>query len=224
MLRQTPLATGEVYHVFNRGAHKQGIFLDDADFQRFQLNLHVANHAEPVLIREILDTKKYREPFSAFLADKTLVDVLAYTLLPNHFHLVLRQKVDGGITKFMRKVGVGYSMYFNLRHEHSGVLFQGRFKSSHIDSEPYFRWIFTYLHLNHLVLKCPDWESQGIENIDDVKKFMNSYRFSSFIDYSGNSRPEGVILSRADVPDFLRSQNDLEDLLKEYTENRSLYI
>ncbi|MHB1086517.1 MAG: transposase [Minisyncoccota bacterium] len=182
----------------------------------------MANHSEPVVVRDILESPRYREPFSAFPADKSLVDVLAYSLMPNHFHIVLRQKSEGGITKFMKKVCVGYSMYFNLSHEHSGVLFQGRFQSKHVDNEAYFRWIFAYTHLNPLDLKFPEWKNTGIEDLSAVRKYMNQYDYSSFLDYKGEDRPQKSILSLREAPEFLREQDDLEELLTSFAENRPL--
>jgi putative transposase len=222
MLRHVPLSSGETYHIYNRGAHKQAIFTNDQDYRRFQLGLHLANHSESVIIRDVLSSDKYREPFSGFPADKSLVDVLAYTLMPNHFHLVLRQKSEGGITRFMKKIGVGYSMYYNNKYEHSGTLFQGPFKSSHIDTEPYFRWIFAYVHLNPVELLRPDWLAQSNPNTVGIKEFINTYKYSSYMDYRQESRPEKAILS-TDVPDFLRGQDDLNDMLTNFSKYREQF-
>jgi len=225
MLRNTPLETGETYHIYNRGAHKQAIFSNEQDYRRFQLNLHLANHGEPVVIRDIISTEKYREPFSGFVADKSLVDVLAYTLLPNHFHLILRQKSDGGITRFMKKVGVGYSMYYNTKYEHSGTLFQGPFKSRHVDNEPYYRWLFSYIHLNLVQGILDSHEILSEDDRGSIRDTMSTYHYSSYIDYSGVNRPEKNILA-TDIPDFLREQDDLEDILstyKKYREQFSVY-
>lgn len=218
MLRKTPFALGETYHIFNRGAHKQAIFTCEADYGRFTLLLHLANNSEKVDTREVL--RKYKGQTSANIfeeekPDKSLVDVLAYSLMPNHFHLVLREKSEGGITKFLRKVLTGYSMYFNIVHGHSGILSQGAFKSSHVGNEPYFRYIFSYVHLNCLDLFEPAWKIKGIKHLTVLKIAASSYPYSSFIDYSTTIvRPERSILSLDTAPDFLKTQNDLEDLLQ----------
>ena len=151
-------------------------------------------------------------------SDKSLVDILAYCLIPNHFHLVLRQKSKDGITKFMNRIGTAYSMYFNTKYRHSGVLFQGRFKSVHIDSEQYFRYIFSYIHLNPIELVESSWKEKGIDDLARVKDFVNKYSYSSFLDYSAVARPPKEILAFNEAPDFLRSQNDLEDFLRWFTE------
>ncbi|KKU55273.1 MAG: hypothetical protein UX77_C0014G0004 [Parcubacteria group bacterium GW2011_GWA1_47_11] len=226
MLRKTALAVGETYHVYNRGAHKQSIFTSEGDYQRFLLLLHLCNQLGPLDFRRLLSKYKGRSFADIFEEEKneqSLVEILAYSLMPNHFHVVLRQKDEGGITTFLKKVLTGYSMYFNTKYAHSGVLFQGRFKSSHIDNEAYFRYIFSYVHLNPLDLFAPGWKECGLKNPDGARQYVNSYKYSSFFDYVGNNRAEKALLSFGQTPEFLKSQNDLEELLKVFTKDRPLY-
>lgn len=216
MLRGHALVAGEVYHIYNRGAHKQAIFTSERDYERFMLLLYLANTREPVQLGNLLT--KYRgrssmEIFDDVVFGERLVDVLAYALMPNHFHLVLKQRSDEAITLFMRKVSTAYSMYFNTKYEHSGVLFQGRFKSSHVGDEAYFRYIFSYVHLNPVGIVNPDWETAGIRDADAVRKFLKTYRYSSYPDYSVGIRPETKLLAMQETPDFLKEQDDLADLL-----------
>ena len=225
MIRNTPLAAGETYHIYNRGAHKHKVFTNDRDYRRFLLLCFLMNDATPIDMRRILKKYKGRSFVAVFKEEKpskSLVDILAYSLMPNHFHMVVRQKTENGITKFFKKVLTGYSMYFNTKYEHSGVLFQGRFKSRHIDNEAYFRYIFSYVHLNPLSLIEPGWEDVGVKDKDGVREFMNKYSYSSYQDYSHSKRPESSILSDSDIPEFLTSQNDLEYLLYSLTKDRPL--
>ena len=101
MLRDAPFVDGEYYHVFNRGAHKLDIFVEEKDYARFLLLLHLANTSEGLEMKRVF-SKYGGQPLSAIfeqeVCDKTLVDVVAYSLIPNHFHLVLRQKSPEGIT------------------------------------------------------------------------------------------------------------------------------
>lgn len=226
MLRETPFAVGETYHVYNRGAHKQAVFLTEEDYERFLALLYLMNDPTPVVFREI--GKKYKGRsyvlFDKEKPAKSLVDILAYTLMPNHFHIVVRQREEGGISKFFKKVMTAYSMYFNTKYDHSGVIFQGCFKSKHIDNESYFRYIFSYVHLNPLSLVEPGWEEVGIINKLVVRSFMEGYKYGSYQDYSksGTKRPQHSILAENDIPEFLTSQNDLEDLLANLTKDRPL--
>ena len=216
MLRDAPFIDGEYYHVFNRGAHKIDIFLEEKDYERFQLLLHLANNRDGVNLRNIFI--KYKgKPISAIfeseIPDKGLVEVLAYCLMPNHFHLVLRQKSENGISSFLKRLLTGYSMYFNLTNEHSGTLFQGPAKSRLVDNEAYFRYIFAYVHLNPLALIGYEKQKHSIEKTK-MREFLNSYPYSSFYDYNVANRPEKTVLALDSVPDFLKASNDLEDLLR----------
>lgn len=225
MLRETPLTTDETYHIFNRGAHQQEIFLTHQDYERFMFLLHVSNSVDQVHLRDLV--KKYRGPSSVSPYDhpvgKELVDILAYALMPNHFHIVIRQKIDDGISNFMRKVATAYAMYFNLVHEHSGVVFQGRFQSRHVATEPYYRWIFSYVHLNPIDLVESGWKERGIVDKNRVEHFVGTYPYSSYLDYRGVERAERSIIALDGVPDAIRKANDLEDLLKWERRGRFLY-
>ena len=214
-----PFAVGETYHLFNRGAHKQAIFTSQADYNRFALLLYLANNINAVNIRETLRSYKgqtFETIFEQEPRGEQLVDIYAYCLMPNHFHLVVQQRVEGGITTFTRKLLTGYSMYFNITHGHSGIVSQGAIKSRHINNDPYFRYIFSYVHLNPLSLAYPDWEEKGILNHAQARKFLSEYAYSSFPDHSAGPRPRQSILSLANSPDFLKKQNDLEELLSWY--------
>ena len=152
---------------------------------RFQILLYLANSSEPVRLDDVLRRYKsqgrsLRNVFADEETDKPFAEILAYSLMPNHFHIILKQKSEDGITQLMKKVCTAYSMYYNIKYERSGVLFEGRFKSSHIDTDPYFRWIFTYVHLNPVELVASKWKEEGIRNPHAVRTYLNDYRYSSF--------------------------------------------
>lgn len=215
MRRKEVLASNETYHIYNRGAHKQPVFLDDHDYSRFLALLYLANGNNPIHMGNLLSKYKGRSFLDIYSeeTDHSLVDITAYSLMPNHFHLVMTQKTEEGISRFMKKVGTAYSMYFNARHDQSGILFQGRFKNRHVSDEAYYRWIYTYVHLNPLELLYPHWEERGIDDENGARDFMNSYRYSSYRDYTGALRPEGRLLALDAAPSFLKTQNDFEELL-----------
>ena len=223
--RDTPLAIGETYHVFNRGAHKSNLFKDEDDYRRFLLLMFLANRETSLNMRDLTSKYKGRTFAEMFMFEevaKSLVDVLAYSLMPNHFHIVLQQKAEEGISSYMKKVATAYSMYFNLKYSHSGTLFQGRYKSSHIAEEPYYRWIFSYVHLNPIALREPKWEEQGILDPETVRSFLRGYPYSSYFDHRVGRRPESKILATENLPDFLREQDDLKDMLATFTKVRPL--
>lgn len=140
-MRKVPFVEGEYYHVCNRGVDKRSIFQDREDLERFFQSIQEFNSIEPIgsIFENSFDKRKK--------TDK-LVEIVCYCLNPNHFHFILRQLVENGISEFMRRLG-GYTWYFNNRHKRNGALFQGRFKSSHIDSDSYLRHVSVYVNLNN---------------------------------------------------------------------------
>lgn len=145
-MRKTPFVTGEFYHVYNRGTDKRTVFMALQDFDRFLQSMEWFNQIEP--IGSIFE-HSFIKPKLGGRTTK-LVDIVCYCLNPNHFHMVLRQAVDNGISEFMKRLG-GYTRYINIKHQRSGVLFQGKFKSAHIDSNEYLLRVSAYVNLNNHV-------------------------------------------------------------------------
>ena len=167
MKRREKIEIGEYYHVFNRGVEKRRIFYQKADYKRFLESLMFFNTNKPSwLVNDIRDTGLDFEPDS----EERLVDVVAYCLNPNHFHLVLKENKENGVATFMKKVCTGYAMYFNKKNKRAGVLFQGRFKSVHIESNDLLLYISAYVNCNS--------EIHGIEK-------ATRYPWSSFSGYVG---------------------------------------
>ena len=148
MLRKDPFITGEYYHIYNRGIDKRIIFKSEKDYERFMILLYIANSNDSFRLDDILNkNNKTFEEVLKIKKDIQLVSIGAWCLMPNHFHILIRQDIDGGITKFMRKVSVGYSMFFNLKYQRKGSLFGGLFKSKLINSDDnYMRQLFAYIH------------------------------------------------------------------------------
>ena len=152
MARTFSFAIGEFYHIYNRGTEKRNIFASNSDRNHFLALLYFANQSEPA------DLKLQGRTLSETVEQKTgtpLVEIVAYCLMPNHFHLLIREIEEGGISKFMQKLTTGYTMYFNKWHERNGSLFQGRFKATHVADDRYLRYLISYIHLNPIKLIEP---------------------------------------------------------------------
>ena len=172
------------YHVYNRGAGGRAIFFDEVDRKKF-LSL-LQRH---ILPPENDGTSKY--PIYN-------IQLAAYCLMGNHFHLLLYQEEDPhAITGFMRSVSTAYSMYFNARHKEKGHLFQGIYKASHISSDSYLLHITRYIHLN--------------------PQTYLTYRWSSLRYYLGESSP---LVRHENLPSF--SPDEYKQFLEEYTDRRQL--
>lgn len=181
----------EIYHIYNRGVEKRKIFLEDLDYLRFIHDLFEFNDQNPVLNINYYFNQS-SEPMEVGLPyirqkepRKLLVEILSFCLMPNHFHLMVKQKTQNGVTEFMRKMGTGYTNYFNQKYKRVGALFQGKYKSIIIKQDSYFIHLPFYIHLNPLDLIAPEWREREIKDMKKTAKFLKSYRWSSYLDYIG---------------------------------------
>ena len=196
-------APEEFYHIYNRGTEKRKIFLSNADRDRFLTLLYLANGSKPVRLENIRRNEQGRTLLkAAFEVDRgePLVDIAAYCLMPNHFHLLLRQRDESGISSFLQKLLTGYTMYFNLKNDRSGTLFEGRSKSKHAGEDTYLKYLISYIHLNPIKLVEPRWKEIGLHNNRNARELLRTYRYSSFADYASQQRIEGRIVNREAFP------------------------
>lgn len=186
-MHRPKFVTDEIYHVYNRGVEKRIVFSNERDYRRFIRDMEEFNDSAPAanLHRPCLK--------SDFKQRKPLVEIFCFCLMPNHYHFLLRQLVDGGITEFMRKIGTGYTNYFNLKNNRVGALFQGKFKAVHLEKQAHLLYLPHYIHLNPLDLKMPSWRDKKIENPQKALRFLESYRWSSYLDHVGKRNFPSVI-------------------------------
>ena len=207
MERKIKFLPKEYYHLYSRGVEKRKIFLDEKDRERFIALLYIMNQSKPFVFRDFLKSHKLVEIFS-LPRERQLVSILSYVLMPNHFHILIYEKEDGGISKFMMRLLTAYSMYFNTKYKRSGPLFVHPFKASHISNEPQYLWIFSYIHLNPIKLVRN-------KTIVAVKNFLESYKYSSYPEYFGEERISSKILDLSLVPDYMQNVRlNLEDYEK----------
>ena len=182
MERKEKFEQGEFYHIYNRGVEKRTVFQNTSDYKRFMALLYLTNSNKTVEFRNNSSKNSLDKIFKQDRG-KQLVAIGAYCLMPNHFHLLITPLVDGGISKFMLKLQTGYSMYFNKKNERVGALFQGVFQSQHINKDKYLRYIYAYIHLNPAKLKNPSWKTQPKSFLNQLKKFIAEYPYSSLQEY-----------------------------------------
>ena len=146
-LRKFEFANGDFCHVFNRGVDKRDIFLDKNDIYRFIKGMEEFNTVDS--IGSIHENSFIKNKQLGGKAPK-LVNIICYCLNPNHYHFILEQLTDNGITKFMHKIG-GYSRYFNLKYKRNGALFQGKFKAVYLSDNDQLLKTSVYVNLNDKV-------------------------------------------------------------------------
>ena len=185
MSMREKIITGEYHHIFNRGVEKRKIFNNKNDYFRFCNSMIFLNTENPSKMSfDKFDDNEYPSD------NERLVDIIAFCLNSNHFHFILKENKEYGIATFMKKVCTSHAMYFNKKYERSGVLFQGRFKSVHIDSNDLLLYLSAYVNCNSQVHK-----------IEDAEKYL----WCSFPEYLGES---GIGCQKDVIFDQFESSND----------------
>lgn len=148
-----PYVENGYYHIYNRGVEKRDIFLDEQDCKVF---LHyIKMYLSPIEeLQELIEPGDRVQRFIPLNLSKEL-DLLSFALMPNHFHMHVKQYSKDGIIKFMRRLATGYVMYFNKRYKRVGPLFQNIYKAVLVESEPYHLHLSRYIHLNPIGLDSP---------------------------------------------------------------------
>ena len=215
-IRKVNFVEGEYYHIYNRGNSKQRIFHNDEDYKRFIELLYISNSN---INFNLFDLKRNFH-FNVFSVENKnrIVALGAYCLMPNHFHLLITQIEEGGITKFMQKLSTAYSMYYNRKYRRTGSLFEGKFKSEHINKERYLKYIFSYIHLNPVKLIQKNWKEEGIRDKKQVINFLNNYNYSSYLDFwvVSEKRKESIILNKDLFPEYFNRSKDFQNEIMEW--------
>jgi putative transposase len=146
----------EYYHLFNRGVEKRTTFLDDRDYLRFlEIVEYYLNPTPPISFSQ--RDRLYHEPDIQHrvldIRFENLIDVVAYCLMPNHFHFLVRVNIEGGLETWIRRVANSYTRSFNVRYDRVGPLFQGPYKLVHVTTNEQLLHVSRYMHLNPVVAK-----------------------------------------------------------------------
>lgn len=176
----------ELYHVLNRGVDKRSLFLDDKDRARFVHDMWEFNDTEDaknVWHRATQDSGLRNH----YMEKERIIDLYGWCIMGNHYHLLMSERAEGGLTKFIRRLNVGYANYFNERYERQGTLFQGRTKKIPIQTNAHFLHILNYIHCNPLDLSRSGkgWREQELPNAEKAFQELKKYKWSSFLDYVG---------------------------------------
>jgi len=218
MERRCILSIGEFYHVYNRGVEKRDIFTDKKDWARFHKLLYLANTSQPFDFRELED-----QSIETIDRSEPIVAIGAYVLMPNHFHVLVKEITQNGLSTFMKKLTTGYSMYFNKKHERVGPLFQGRFKAEHVIRDEHLKYLYVYIHLNPVKLIEPKWKEVGVKNKKRVFKFIEQYYYSSYEDYCNTKRQENKILTKDEFPEYFSHINKFRNYVDDWLNIKESY-
>lgn len=219
-MNKPSFANQELYHIYNRGVDKRIVFLDQEDILRFFQSMNEFNSINPI-------GSIYENSFRNQLGNRTpklitestntekLVEFIAYCLNPNHYHFIVKQISDNGVSKFMQKLGTGYSNFFNEKYDRSGSLFQGKFKARHINSNEYLLHLSAYVNLNDKVHKLSNNNQLGsptpklIVSKTSWDEYVTSFNDTTFC------KKDMVLKQFTDGLDYKRfAENSLKSILE----------
>ncbi len=195
-----PFVTQDFYHIFNRGVEKRVIFSSDRDYQRFLQTLYYYQFSGP---KPQFSTQN-RFKTNNFSSNPKIIEIVCYCLMPNHFHLLIKQLKDHGIQEFMQKVINSYTKYYNTKHNRVGHLFQGVFKAVSVDCDNQLLHVSRYIHLNPYV--------------SDLIAKLEDYRYSSYPYFIGIATD--TIASKEIILDFFQQD---EKKYKEFVDAHADY-
>lgn len=190
------IVTGDYYHVYNRGAFKNGIHRDRADYMRFLCG--VIAFQSPVqfpqvgrIARTFSDADGFDIPEDSFghILESRTVELVSFCILGNHFHLIVRELVEGGLMRYMQRIELAYTKYFNTRYGVSGHVYEGRYKAKHIGDNEYLMHLSAYIHRNPRELRV--WKGREAE-----------YPWSSYRDYVKENRWGGLLAQEIILDQF----------------------
>lgn len=226
----------ELFHVLNRGVEKRDIFMDDKDRIRFIHDLYEFNDIKPAgSTYHSFQYLDLRSPDIGLRQEKQkeqkrieIVDIHGWCVMKNHYHLLLSEKVEGGITLFIRKLNIGYAKYFNERYKRKGTLFQGRTKKIHINNDAYFLHILNYIHLNPLdyLKESANWRNKEINDHKKALQHLESYRWSSYLDYRKKKNFPSILTTNLFQDVFGNYKKEIESYLHDLdvTEIKSMTL
>lgn len=201
------IAPEEIYHVFNRGVNKQSVFFEDADYVRMLLLVMVLQSVEAFhnINRYIKNFIKRGDfMFSDDIIEKILknrtVELISFACMPNHFHLIVKELEEGGLSKYLQRIEIAYTKYFNIKYRRSGYLFQGPFQSIHIATNEQLLHLSAYIHKNPV--KISAWKNKESE-----------YPWSSYKYYLDDKNNKNGLLALEIVLDQFKNSAEYKDFV-----------
>ena len=219
-MRKTPFIPGEYYHIYSRTILSVPEFKEKNNCNRLAQAFLLANSTKSTQAFQFL-----RNHPGATLNDaleiardgEKLVDVLCYAVMPDHYHLLIREVKEKGATEFIRKCNISIANYINKTKNRRGAIFEGRFKSNPIDSNEYLRHLSLYIHLNPLdFIAGKEWREHKLENFNKHKEKLLNYPWSSLSFFLKNT-PNEIISGHKIITDQFKSHGDYEFYLKSWT-------
>jgi len=189
-MRKREFTVGSLVHIFNRGNRRQAIVREGCDKWHFLQMLYYFNTS--VSIANPFKSLRKKMKFGSkerliwprkWPRQKPIVKIIAFALVDNHFHLLLKEIVAGGIALFMQKIGVSMTFYFNKKYKETGRLFQGSYKASVVDNDEYLKYLSVYIQVKNILEIYPKGFQACLDDFDKAFDWVIGYPYCSLADY-----------------------------------------
>ena len=244
-MRREVFKVDNYIHVYNRGNRKAEIVRAVTDKWRFLQALRFFNdsHSSQNILRQVVKSLSVSDTDSTDNTDRLsffdfenvfktgwppnwpekdpLVKILSYCLMPNHFHLLLKEIREGGISKFMQKLGIGYTNYFNLKYQEVGKVFQGAYKAKLVNEEMYLKYLCIYIQVINVLELFPGGVKRALKNFKDAMNFVDDYSFSSHLDYAGLRR--SLIIDKDVLGELFSTPEDYRKFVYDSVISKNFY-
>jgi len=220
--RKETFAPEQYYHIYSRLLFQKPVFSNIKNAERLKQAFLLANSTNSSAAFQFLKNNKkasFKEALKIAQEGEKLVNIICYTIMPNHYHLLLQELKENGITNFMHKGNTSIAKYINIKNERKGPLFESRFNAKHINDNRYLLHLSLYIHLNPLdFLHSADWRKHGLKNWHSAKEKLTNYPWSS-IKYFLETNHEDQLLSGTEIiTEQFQNKKDYENFLRDWSE------
>ncbi|MFH1968057.1 MAG: transposase [bacterium] len=222
MFRKEKFAPGEYYHIYNRTILNTPLFKDKSNCNKLIQAFLLANStkaSEAFLFLKNNKNASIEDALEIINNGKKLVDVVCYAIMPDHYHLLLREKLGGGITSFIHRCNISVAKYINTKTDRRGPLFESLFKSKHISTNNYLLHLSLYIHLNPLdFLMGKQWRKHKIKNWNQIKNNFIDYPYSSLKTFLNKNYYDKIVSGTEIIKGQFKNEKEYESFLQEWSE------
>jgi putative transposase len=224
-MRKIDFAPDEYYHLYNRGVDKRVIFVSDEDKDRFCESIYLFNDKNHACVSGNKVERGSTLSCAEVLPDmrEHLVSILAFKLMHNHYHILVREELDGGISEFMHRLGTGYTNFFNMKYNRTGSLFGCPFEAVRVESDSQLTHTIRYIHLNELDNYDINWRNGEIVDWSKAIKVLDEDVYSSHAVYCNKSQKLPIINEELANSIFLNTDDYLK-FLQDWSQRSFEYL
>lgn len=229
-MRKNPFIPGEYYHIYGRILFNAPEFKNEKNAERLMQAFLLANSEKSSEAFQYLRNNKdengsFKKSVEIAKKGEKFVDIICYVIMPDHYHLLLRERTKNGISRFIHKCNISVSKYINIKNNRRGPLFENRFNAKHVGSNDYLLHLSLYIHLNPLdFLADREWRKNRLKNWPLAKKKLFAYKWSSIKSFLQNNYTDPILSGTDIIKEQFNSRLNYEDFLDEWPAKESSEI